>query len=127
MSDEPTPLVRKDLDAYYYGFDATGCSPVDLVLGAVAQAGKSHHATEDWNEPMSGSTLGAADNIQLAARIAAKSIEARTMVTQEAEVLLRDLLFWLRKGDLSSNRAKDYAERAERALREIDVRKETAN
>jgi len=127
MSDGQTPLVRKDLDAYYYGFEATGCAPVDLILGAVAQAGKSHHATEDWNEPMAGSTLCAADNIQLAAHLAAKSVEARTTVTQDTEVLLRDMLFWLRRGDLSSAKAEYYAQRTERALREMDELKETAN
>lgn len=44
MSDE----LR--MDAYYYSFEETGQDAVDLVLSAVACAGKAYHHTEDWNE-----------------------------------------------------------------------------
>lgn len=37
------------LDAYYYGFDATGAEAIDRVLSAVACAGKAYHLTEDWS------------------------------------------------------------------------------
>lgn len=36
------------MDAYYYGFDATGYRPVDEILSAVARAGKAYHHTESW-------------------------------------------------------------------------------
>lgn len=38
------------MDAYYYGFDETGVSEVDLILSAVACAGKSFHHTDQWND-----------------------------------------------------------------------------
>jgi hypothetical protein len=44
MSDE----LR--MDAYYYGFTPTGVREIDLILSAVACAGKSYHHTEDWND-----------------------------------------------------------------------------
>jgi hypothetical protein len=36
------------MDAYYYGFTRTGVDAVDLVLSAVACAGKAFHHTESW-------------------------------------------------------------------------------
>lgn len=45
MSDEPMRM-----DAYYYGFYPTGCQKVDIILSAVACAGKAYHHTEDWGE-----------------------------------------------------------------------------
>lgn len=56
MSDRLTDEQRETLtsrgdrrfDAYYYSFDPTGCEPVDLILMAVARAGKLAHHTEDW-------------------------------------------------------------------------------
>ena len=44
MNDE------RRLDAYYYGFDATGVEVVDKILGAVACAGKAFHHTCDWTD-----------------------------------------------------------------------------
>ena len=38
------------MDAYYYGFDRTGCGPVDAVLSAVAIAGKGSHNTDGWTD-----------------------------------------------------------------------------
>ncbi len=38
------------MDAYYYGFDATGCIEIDRILSAVASAGKAHHHTEGWTD-----------------------------------------------------------------------------
>lgn len=40
------------MNAYYYSFKPTGCLEVDLILSAVATAGKAFHHTEDWNDPM---------------------------------------------------------------------------
>lgn len=45
MSDEPMRM-----DAYYYGFYPTGCQKVDIILSAVACAGKAYHHTQDWGE-----------------------------------------------------------------------------
>lgn len=38
------------LDAYYYGFEATGVAAVDVVLSAVACAGKAFHHTDRWTD-----------------------------------------------------------------------------
>lgn len=38
------------MNAYYFSFDHTGHDPIDLILSAVACAGKAYHHTEDWNE-----------------------------------------------------------------------------
>ncbi|GJF06578.1 hypothetical protein [Pseudonocardia sp. D17] len=56
------------MDAYYYGFDGTGSRPVDLVLSAVATAGKGSHHTEDWGE------YGHVEQIQEAADAAARVV-----------------------------------------------------
>ncbi|WP_426103214.1 hypothetical protein [Pseudomonas sp. PSPC3-3] len=39
--------------AYYYGFQLTGEPEIDLILSAVASAGKSFHHTDQWNEEVS--------------------------------------------------------------------------
>lgn len=44
----PEPKFR--MDAYYYGFAPTGLLVVDLILSAVACAGKCFHSTEQWTE-----------------------------------------------------------------------------
>ena len=36
------------MQAYYYGFDRTGCGPIDALLSAVAVAGKGSHGTDCW-------------------------------------------------------------------------------
>lgn len=46
MSDKHTPDLR--MDAYYYGFGLTGIHAVDLILSAVACAGKAFHHTDCW-------------------------------------------------------------------------------
>lgn len=38
------------MDAYYYGFAETGQAEIDLILSAVACAGKSFHHTDQWND-----------------------------------------------------------------------------
>ena len=38
------------MDAYYYDFMDTGVPEIDLILSAVACAGKAFHHTEDWME-----------------------------------------------------------------------------
>jgi len=36
------------MEAYYYSFKPTGIESIDLILSAVACAGKSYHHTEYW-------------------------------------------------------------------------------
>jgi hypothetical protein len=36
--------------AYYYSFDETGVDAIDIVLSAVACAGKAFHHTEEWQD-----------------------------------------------------------------------------
>lgn len=43
-------MTDRNLDAYYYSFEPTGCDLVDAVLEQVARAGKAFHSTDDWNE-----------------------------------------------------------------------------
>lgn len=38
------------MDAYYYSFVPTGVEAIDLILSAVASAGKACHYTENWTE-----------------------------------------------------------------------------
>lgn len=45
MSDEELRMT-----AYYYGFYDTGVREIDLILSAVACAGKAFHHTQDWND-----------------------------------------------------------------------------
>lgn len=72
------------LDAYYYGFDSTGNDSIDLILSAVASAGKAFHLTEDWtnmakperyNDRLRGETM--VEGIQNAANDAAKLLADR--------------------------------------------------
>lgn len=77
------------LDAYYYGFDATGCEPVDVILSAVACAGKGFHQTEDWNDaspPLEPMHRGATPTewIQNAAIDAAREMQKAAAAEREA-------------------------------------------
>ena len=38
------------MDAYYYFFEPTGVYEIDLILSAVACAGKAYHHTEAWQD-----------------------------------------------------------------------------
>lgn len=83
------------MDAYYYGFCFTGVREIDVILSAVACAGKAYHHTESWNDECSpyhelhrGSTP--ADWIQNAASDAAVALtalltETRTKALSENE------------------------------------------
>lgn len=42
--------AKMRMSAYYYGFDATGIPQIDLILSAVACAGKAFHHTESWDD-----------------------------------------------------------------------------
>jgi len=68
------------MDAYYYGFTATGVHEIDMILSAVACAGKAYHHTEDWADDSSYVPDGMegkspVDWIQNAANSAAKAIQ----------------------------------------------------
>lgn len=69
------------MNAYYYAFGRTGVRSVDLILSALAHAGKGYHHTEDWNDsdpgdwgPFRGPSY--VDWIQNAANDAAEQHEA---------------------------------------------------
>jgi hypothetical protein len=64
------------MDAYYYGFDGTGVRAVDLILSAVAYAGKAAHHTEFWVEEPCGGGPTPAERIQRAADAAAAEFRA---------------------------------------------------
>lgn len=63
------------MNAYYYGFGETGCREVDLLLSAVACAGKAHHHTEGWGDSRDGEPSHV-DLIQASADAAAKAFAA---------------------------------------------------
>lgn len=69
------------MDAYYYGFDRTGVDEIDLILSALACAGKAYHHTEDWNENAYALSYHEGDTpvdwIQNAANKAAESIRRK--------------------------------------------------
>lgn len=59
------------LSAYYFGFDSTGNEHIDLVLAAVAAAGKGFHSTEMWADDEYQQGWSYVDLIQAAANEAA--------------------------------------------------------
>lgn len=78
LPEEPRPLR---MDAYYYGFDPTGVRAVDVILSAVACAGKGYHHTDGWTEshmefgPFRGNSY--VEFIQNAAKDAAELLRQR--------------------------------------------------
>lgn len=58
-----------NLRAYYYAFASTGDPKIDLILAAVAAAGKGYHNTEFWSDDDDGPSY--IDLIQEAANRAA--------------------------------------------------------
>jgi hypothetical protein len=43
-------MDNRRMDGYYIGFESTGDSYIDKILGAVACAGKAAHHTDGWND-----------------------------------------------------------------------------
>ena len=41
---------NRQMDAYYYSFEPTGVDEIDMILAAIAWAGKAYHHTEWWND-----------------------------------------------------------------------------
>ena len=64
------------MHAYYYGFDRTGLAAIDLILSAVATAGKGYHHTEQWADEEGDTTPSHEARIQAAAGEAANRIVA---------------------------------------------------
>ena len=90
------------LDAYYYEFDQTGVREIDVILSAVACAGKAAHHTEDWGEwvnnperygPFRGPSP--VDWIQNAANDAATARAERDAEVTRLREALRGLLWGL--------------------------------
>jgi hypothetical protein len=50
MADTTNTAPELRMDAYYYGFEPTGVREIDLILSAVACAGKAFHETADWRD-----------------------------------------------------------------------------
>jgi seryl-tRNA synthetase len=106
------------MDAYYYGFDETGVKEIDLILSAVACAGKAFHHTQEWNEdasPYEGHT-GATPAlwIQHAAQQAADAIAT---LTRERDAAVRECVRYQQERDA-------IAKRFENALAEGAKRRE---
>ncbi len=132
------------MDAYFYGFLKTGVPEIDLILSAVACAGKAFHHTDQWTDHClpyhghSGSTP--IDWIQNAANRAAAAWNRRTPPAELAAMEMdafylqdsrgyvgNDMLFWAKDGkgyttDLSNAHVytKDEAYR-QHAIRETDI------
>jgi hypothetical protein len=80
------------MEAYYYGFKATGVAQIDIVLSAVACAGKFYHHTQDWCEPINYCPEhfrgdDCEDRIQNAANDSAETVRALIAKAQEADKL----------------------------------------
>lgn len=67
------PESQPRMDAYYYGFDATGVRAVDEILSAVAAAGKMYHGTDQWTDVTEWAPVSPVEMIQQAANRAAES------------------------------------------------------
>ena len=85
-------MTERRMDAYYYGFDATGVEVVDKILGAVACAGKAYHHTGDWSDETdpyddhTGETP--VDWIQNAAKEAAARIERLEKLLEMRDIFI---------------------------------------
>ena len=78
MSNE----IKLRMNAYYYGFERTGCLQIDRVLSAVACAGKAHHHTERWSDTDELHPLSEAGKIQSSATEAAQSFNKLIEIVQ---------------------------------------------
>ena len=84
------------MEAYYYSFASTGVPAIDVILSAVACAGKAYHHTDDWGDnssPYHELHRGECpvDWIQNAADDAAKSILTARQVTPTRELMAERL------------------------------------
>jgi hypothetical protein len=111
------------MHGYYYGFDETGQHEIDLILSAVACAGKASHHTEDWHDkigpcypPHTGES--SVDWIQNAAISAADTIASlRAELAEAREMPVCDPRCAAPQLALERDAALARAEKAEAALR----------
>jgi hypothetical protein len=79
LTDEMRQMIEsrgdRRMDSYYFGFDPTGDERIDLVLAAVALAGKGYHSTECWTDEIWDRPYSYIDLIQAAANAAAERSE----------------------------------------------------
>ena len=75
IAEENGVEVMERLNSYYYSFSPTGVPHIDMILGAVAYAGKMYHYTERWLDDDDGRP-SVAQNIQRAADAAAAMHQA---------------------------------------------------
>lgn len=68
------PSTSRNLCAYYYSFEPTGCDLIDSVLESVANAGSGYHHTEDWREEYDDGS-SPLSNMQKAAEEAAAAVQ----------------------------------------------------
>lgn len=122
--DEPLRM-----DAYYYSFKPTGVREIDLILSAVACAGKSYHHTESWNEEaceregLSGTSP--IEWIQNAANEAARArsavtpqqIHDATLVIQAMEESASAVDEWFHKDERADQHTCEWAAMRVRFLR----------
>lgn len=100
------------MDGYYISFEGTGSRLIDLILSAIAVAGKGYHHTEGWNEPAYGADEGASyvDLIQDAADDAATEIRQLesdlAVAVHEARMARDTLIAYHLEGPMSKRAAK---------------------
>lgn len=75
--------LHRHMEAYYYGFNATGEKLIDNILCSVASAGKAFHHTDRWNEG------GCTEVIQEAANAAKAELSALKQRVDDLELMLR--------------------------------------
>lgn len=85
----PSDREGLNLSGYYISFEPTGCFEIDLILSAVARAGKAYHHTDSWGDetpPYDPRFRGKCplDWIQFAAEDAAKARDASVRELVEA-------------------------------------------
>lgn len=124
MTDRETlPIDTQDvlhapdrrLDAYYFGFDATGQPTIDAILSAVAHAGKAYHHTDTWADegPGWGGGLSYVELIQAAATDAARERAALLDDLDRAEAeakRLREGTHPVKRDEFSRERREEIIE-----------------
>ena len=112
------------MNAYYYSFDKTEVNKIDLILSAVAHAGKAFHHTDQWNEKIgyqiedtTGSTP--VEWIQNAANAAAKEFQR----IPELEQRIRELEQQSQRDALDGQAALDEANNR---IRELEAERDAA-
>jgi hypothetical protein len=95
------PKLR--MDAYYFGFSATGVREIDEILSAVACAGKAYHHTERWNDADEGE-WSYAELIQHAAtRAAARIADLEKALRDVAEAKMPGLARYIARTTLEAS------------------------